>query len=103
MHNGSDIAQTEYKACSGYVVREIAGEFLLVPVKMQADGESQIAIMNETGKFLWELLTEGSTVETLLHAMTKEYQVSEKDALADILDFLSDLKERKLLQESRGE
>lgn len=95
--------QNSYQACSGYVVRQIADEFLLVPVRMQESGEEQIAIMNETGKFLWEQLAEGSTVDQLLHAMLDEYQVSEEEALADITEFLSNLKERKLLQESRGE
>lgn len=103
MQTGFDDTQTRYQACSGYVVREIAGEFLLVPVKTREDMEDQIAVMNETGKFLWEHLAEGSTAEALLQSMMEEYQVGAEEALADIIDFLKDLKERKLLQESRGE
>ena len=103
MQTGFDDTQTRYRAYSGYVIREIAGEFLLVPVKMRKDMEDQIAVMNETGKFLWERLAEGSTAEVLLHSMMEEYQVGAEEALADIIDFLKDLKERKLLQESRGE
>lgn len=98
-----DHTQMCYRASSGYVVREIADEFLLVPVQMQEGLDDQIAVINETGKFLWERLTEGSTVKALLQSMTEEYQVSQEEALADIIEFLSKLKEHKLLQESRGE
>jgi hypothetical protein len=103
MHDFLKSMQKSYQVSSGYVVRQIADDFLLIPVKMQEKGESQLAIMNETGKFLWEQLQEGRTMEELIRAMTEAYQVSEKDAVADIIDFLNNLKERKLLQESRGE
>lgn len=103
MHDYLSDAQKCYQVNSGYVVRQIADEFLLIPVKLQEAGEPQLAIMNETGKFLWEQLQNGCTVEALLRSMTEEYQVSEKEAMADIMEFLKDLKERKLLQESRGE
>lgn len=95
--------ESEYQTSSGYVVREIAGEFLLIPVKMQEDMPEQIAIMNETGKFLWELMAQGSTVEAMLQALTEEYEVSEEDARRDIQDFLSMLKTNKLLQKCEGE
>ena len=95
-----DNAQTVYQASPGYVVREIAGEFLLIPVQMREDAEDQIAILNETGKFLWERLQDGSTVAGLLQAMMAEYQVSEEEALADVQEFLSNLKKCKLLKES---
>lgn len=103
MHDYLSSTKRSYQVTSGYVVRQIADEFLLIPVKMQGNREPQLAIMNETGKFLWEQLQECRSIEDLIQAMAEEYQVSEKEALADILDFLKDLKERKLLQESRGE
>lgn len=102
MSDCPDGIRKSYQANSGYVVRQVIDEYLLIPVKMQEQGDTQLAIMNETGKFLWEQMQGGCSVQDLLKAMTEEYQISENEALADILDFISDLKERKLLLESRG-
>lgn len=103
MYPSAEDANFIYKASPGYVVREIAGEFLLVPVMMSESGDDQIAVMNETGKFLWERLLEGSSAEELLSSLLAEYDVSGEDALADIREFLDNLSERNLLQESRGD
>ena len=86
-----------YKARSGYVVREIAGEYLLIPVRMQEDEGSQIAVLNETGKFLWEQLVEECTEAELVNALTEEYQVTGEEARTDIQEFLEKLKKCKLL------
>ena len=91
-----------YLGRSGYVVREVAGEFLLIPVAAQEDLPGQMAVMNETGKFLWEQLQEEKTPEQLLAAMTEEYQVSREEARADIEEFLTMLRQHQLLAEKGG-
>ena len=53
--------------------------------------------VNETGAFLWKILTKGSTKEELLHAMLEEYEVSAKEAEADIDEFLQLLQENQIL------
>ena len=86
-----------YKARSGYVVREIAGEYLLIPVKMQEGAGSQVAVLNDTGKFLWEQLTVECTEEELTKAVIEEYQVTKEEAQTDIQEFLQKLKKSNLL------
>ena len=46
---------------------------------------------------MWEKLREGTTKEELLHAMLEEYEVSEKEAEADIQEFLQMLQKIKIL------
>ena len=91
-----------YLGRSGYVVREVAGEFLLIPVTAQEDQPGQMAVMNETGKFLWEQLQEEKTMEQLLAAMTEEYDVSPEEARADIEEFVRMLREHQLMAEKGG-
>ena len=92
---------TYYQIKPGYVVREIAGEYLAVPVALQDEAESRIAVLNSWGKFLWEQLQQGQTVVGLVHAMTDCYEVSATEAERDILEFLDQLKQNKLLLEVR--
>ena len=80
-----------------YILREIAGDYIIVPVGAAALEFNGMITVNETGAFLWEKLREGTTREELLHAMLEEYEVSEKEAEADIQEFLQMLQENKIL------
>lgn len=91
-----------YLGRSGYVVREVAGEYLLIPVTAQEDLPGQMAVLNETGKFLWEQLQAEKTMEQLLAAMTEEYEVSREQARADIEEFVTMLRQHQLLAEKGG-
>ena len=80
-----------------YILREIAGDYIIVPVGATALEFNGMITVNETGAFLWEKLREGTTKEELLHAMLEEYEVSEKEAEADIQEFLQMLQKNKIL------
>ena len=80
-----------------YILREIAGDYIIVPVGAAALEFNGMITVNETGAFLWEKLREGMTREELLHATLEEYEVSEKEAEADIQEFLQMLQENKIL------
>ena len=80
-----------------YILREIAGDYIIVPVRATALEFNGMITVNETGAFLWEKLREGTTKEELLHAMLEESAVSEKEAEADIQEFLQMLQKNKIL------
>lgn len=80
---------------SGYVLREIANEFLAVPVGTGGD----IVVLNPVSKLLWESLQTPKTVEELVSAVKAEYDVEEAVAKEDILDFLESLKSNNLIAE----
>ena len=84
-------------ARSGYVLREIAGEYLLIPVELEDGSQSQMAVLNEVGAFLWELMKEPQTVDTMAKAITGEYEISREEAEADICEFLDHLAQHQLL------
>lgn len=80
-----------------YILREIADDYIIVPVGKAAMEFNGMITVNETGAFLWKILTKGSTKEELLHAMLEEYEVSAKEAEADIDEFLQLLQENQIL------
>ena len=79
----------------GYVAREIAGEFVAVPVDSSVG--SNIVVLNEVSKFLWDELKSEKTFDELLNAMLGNYDVSKEEAEADLKDFLMQLVENGLL------
>ena len=86
-----------YQTKPGYVLREVLGEFLTIPVSLPPDEKSRMAVLNEEGKFLWEQLRTDRTVDELVEAMTENYEVTAAEARADILEFLQEMDKNALL------
>lgn len=75
-----------------FVLREIAGEYVIIPTGTTALEFNGLITVNEVGVFLWKLLQEEVTLEELVSKVTEEYEVEEAVAKEDILEFLETLK-----------
>jgi hypothetical protein len=64
------------KLKEGFILREIGGEIMVIPSGDELDLNMMITL-NETGRFLWERLEEGTTVDGLVSALLAEYEVEE--------------------------
>lgn len=86
----------KYSIKQGYVVREIAGEFIAVPVDSSCG--TNIIILNPVSKFLWEELRNEKSFDELLDAMLKNYTVPKEEAESDLKEFLMQLVGNNLLK-----
>ncbi len=86
-----------FKIKPGYVSREIAGEFLAIPVAPELDSSS-IVILNPVSGLLWEKLQGDCTLPQLVKAVTEEFAIDENTAESDIKEFLQMLKESNMLE-----
>ncbi len=75
-----------------FVLREIAGEYILVPVADSALELNGLIMLNDVGRRIWELYPTCETVEALLSALLDEYEVDETTLRSDVDEFLSKLK-----------
>ena len=81
----------------GFLLRNVAGEYVVVPTgNSMVDFKAMISL-NETGAFLWEQLLADKSEQQLLDALLSEYDVDEKTASEDIKEFVELLKEKNLL------
>lgn len=85
----------KYSIKQGYVVREIAGEHIAVPVDSSCG--VHIIILNPVSKFLWDELKTEKTFDELLAAILANYTVAKEEAEQDLKDFLTQLTENGLL------
>ena len=84
---------------SNAVLREIAGEHLLVPVRRGnlLDAES-LYILDDVGAWVWEALATPSTPAALAEGVRDAFEVaSGQDVEADLRDLLSDLASQGLV------
>ena len=87
------------KIKDGFILRTVAGQNVVVPVGTGAVNFNGMVSFNESGAFLWSLLTNDTTKEQLVCSLLKEYEVEEIRAEADVTAFLAKLREAKLLDE----
>ncbi len=81
----------------GFLLREVAGEILAVPTNEAAQQLSGLMSLNNSGKFLFNLLQQNQTKEHLLEAFLQAYDIDVETAQADIQEFLNHLAENGLL------
>lgn len=87
------------KIKEGFILREVAGNFIVVPVGAASIDFNGMITLNEVGAFLWKQLSAGATVEQLCQAVVDNYETTSEQASRDIADFLNRLSEAKLLKE----
>lgn len=78
------------KLKDGFILRQIAGETMVIPSGGELDLNMMITL-NETGRFLWERLQEGTTEEALVAALLAEYDVDETTARTQVVKFVEKL------------
>lgn len=85
------------KIKDGYLLREVAGTHIVVPIGAGAMDFSGVISLNEVGAFIWNQLESETTKDKILEALLSEYNVDRETALADIDEFIEKLKGAELL------
>ena len=85
------------KIKDGFILRQVAGNYIVIAVGDEAVDFNGMITVNETGAFLWNILASGATKEEMLEKLMAEYEVDEETAKKDITDFLIKLNDGKLL------
>ena len=85
------------KIKEGFILREIAGSFIVVAVGEAVKSFNGVINLNPTGALLWKKLSEGGDEQSLLKALLDEYDVEEEVAKKDIELFIDRLKKANLI------
>lgn len=75
-----------------FVLRKVADTYVVLPVAsavMEFDG---MVTLNESGAFLWRLMEQETSIESLAEALAAEYGISKESALGDVEQFLQRLR-----------
>lgn len=87
-----------YSLKGTYVLRQIAGEYLAVPISNEAGEDANIVILNPVSQVIWGKLETGATFNDILNTITSDFDVSKENATADIKEFLDGLEQAGLLK-----
>ena len=87
------------KIKSGFIMREIAGDYIVVPTGKAAIDFNGLITVNETGMFLWNLLKEDTTEDELVNKMLEEFDIDRETASADVREYIDNMRAAKILED----
>lgn len=79
------------KQCPDFLLRDVAGSLVLVPVGAATERFPGMITLNETGKLLWDALATEQTLDSLAAVLLENYQVEPAQARTDAEAFVNKL------------
>lgn len=86
------------KIKSGFILKDVAGSNLIVPIGENLVDFSQMITINETGAFLFSKLLGGAEIDELATSLTEEYDIDFDTAKADAEKFVELLSNEGMLE-----
>lgn len=86
------------KIKNDFIVKEISGSTVVIPVGNRVADFNGMLKLNETGVFLFNLLKNDTTIEALVQSLVDEYEVTKEKANEDVVSFVNKLKEADIIE-----
>ncbi len=86
------------KIKNGFVMRELAGEYVGIALGDASKIFNGIIKLNDTGKIIWEMLSQGAAQDAIVEAILKEYNAEPSKVEADVARFIETLKGANILE-----
>ena len=85
------------KMKSGFVMREVAGQYVVIAIGEASKSFHGMIKLNSTGKDIWEGLESGFEEQQIVDLLMDKYQVSKEQVREDVQEFLKQMKEVGIL------
>lgn len=85
------------KIKDGFMLREITGQWVVVPLGERVVEFNGIMTLSESGALLWRALEKDIVEKDLVEALLKGYIIDKETAQTDVREFISTLKEKSLI------
>ena len=86
------------KIKEGFILRNVAGSYVVVPIGEATLDFNGMMSLNETGAFLIGKLIEGTDKEQLIEDLMSEYAVDKELAAKDVEDFIQKVEREDLFE-----
>ncbi len=82
-----------------YVLREIVGEFMLIPVKTDYKNQSGFIALNETAKLVLDGIINGKTDAEIAEVLCGEFNIDKESAENDTAEFIAEFTKLGIITE----
>lgn len=92
------INNEKYATNPDYILREIVGEYMLIPTGQLSMTSSGVITISESAAYLWRNMKEGKTIPQLCELLLNEYEVDEETAQRDISEMIDSMTELNIIK-----
>ena len=85
------------KRNTDFMLRDIAGEVVLVPTGAATQNFNGLITLNEVAAFIWKNLDEAQTQQKLTEMILEEFEIDKEMAMRDVEGFLNALCEQGMV------
>lgn len=85
------------KLDEGFLIRDIAGEDVLVPIGSKVIDFKGLITLTPVGGFIYRLLGDKKSQDEIVDTIIREYDVCRETAESDLAEFLVSLREQGVL------
>ena len=85
------------KIKSGFVLREVAGQYMVIATGEASKDFHGMIKLNDTGKDIWQGLEEGLSVEEIASRIQEKYEIDCDKAMEDTKTFVEKIREAGFL------
>ena len=89
----------KYRINPDFILREIAGEYTIIPTGGDNVFSNAVMAPNGTAVFLWEAFQQPSTIQDVVVEAMQKYDVTEEQIYKSISNFVKQSLEFKVLEE----
>jgi len=82
-----------------FMLRNVAGEYMVVPTGKASVHFNGVITLNESGKLLYEKLEKGCEKDALVSLLVETYEIDTQTAKKDVNSFLETLRKKDVLDE----
>lgn len=86
------------KIKDGFVVRDLAGQSIVVALGEASKTFNGMIKLNDTGRLVWDMLSVGKTKEEIVDRFIAEYDVAREIADGDVTAFIETLQGADILE-----
>ena len=86
------------KIKSGFVLRELAGQSIVIALGEASKTFNGMIKLNDTGKVIWNMLSEGGEASAIVDKFVAEYDVDRETAERDVNTFIEALRGADILE-----
>ena len=88
------------KARDGFVLRDVGGSAVLVPIGARVVDFNGLVKLNDTGRCIWELLDGAHSVGDITEVLVARFAIEREQAEKDTREFLTELTRIGLLEDA---
>lgn len=89
------------KIIKDFILRNIAGDCILVPTGAAAEDFNGMITLSGTGEFIWRNIEKADSLDELIQMILDKYDIDENTAKREVVEFITKLMNMGMIDCSR--